>query len=115
MRAHQAERVAVPELALDRDGQQPEEAATVVVVQVDEAVPHAARGDVEDPVREIAAKRSRHAADRNAAHARRRAPWTNRHAFATLAMAPRAMARGQTPGHGGLGRAPRARKRAVRA
>lgn len=104
VRAHEAEGVAVPEVALDCDREHAEEAAPVVVVQVDESVPRPARRDVEDSVRKIAAKRSRHAADGNAAHARSVAPWTNRHAFATLAMAARAMARGETPGRGGLGR-----------
>jgi hypothetical protein len=64
MRAHQAEGVALPAVALDDEGEQREEEASVVVVEVDETAKDASRRDLEDAVRQVATPDARHVADR---------------------------------------------------
>jgi hypothetical protein len=73
-------------MAAHDEGEEAEEAPPIVVVQVDDAVPDTARRDVEDPVRQVAAPETRHAADRIDASRCRSPLWTDRHALATSAM-----------------------------
>jgi hypothetical protein len=60
VRRHQAERVHRPPVPLGTHPQGGEERAPVVVVPEDRAPVHAARDDVEVPVREAGAKDARH-------------------------------------------------------
>jgi hypothetical protein len=67
--------VAIPEVAADDEREQPEEAAPIVVVEIDEAVPDTAGSYVEDSVRKVAATHPWHADDRNGGARRLRRRW----------------------------------------
>jgi hypothetical protein len=60
VRAHQAEGVRPPVATVDDGAEEAQECAAVVVVPVRERAHHRPRGDVVDPVREVASQLSRH-------------------------------------------------------
>ena len=62
VRAHEAERVALPVMPSHDHGEQVQEPEPVGVVDEREPAEHGARGDVEDAVRKVAATDSRHSA-----------------------------------------------------
>jgi hypothetical protein len=86
VRAHQAERMAIPPVAPDDEPEQPEEPEAVVVVDEDQASKHAARGHVEDAVGHVAPADARHASDRSPPTRPPDTRWTNRHEIGTAAV-----------------------------
>jgi hypothetical protein len=104
VRAHEAERMALPAVAPDHQREQSEEVQAVGIVDEHQPAENAARGDLEDPVGKLSAANPGHTADRTRGSARRSVLWTNRHELGSLDMPPRAEFGGQTPGHGGRGR-----------
>ena len=69
VRAHQAERVALPAVAADDEREQAQEVEAVGIVDENQPPEHAKSGDLEDPVRKLAASNAGHFADRTRASA----------------------------------------------
>ena len=103
VRAHQAERMAVPPVSPDDEAEQTEEQQAVVIVDEDQAPEDAARGHVEDAVGQLAPADSRHAGDGSPPSWPRAFRWTNRHEVGTDAVSRTVMSGGLAPGHDGLG------------
>jgi hypothetical protein len=74
VRAHEAEGVAAPAVALDRLGQELEEQDAVVVVAEQELREHRMGGDVEVPVGQQGAEHARHRPPRVGPERRRQSP-----------------------------------------
>jgi tRNA nucleotidyltransferase/poly(A) polymerase len=114
VRAHQAEGVAAPRIALDDVREEYEEQATIVVVPEDHRARHASRDDVEEPVRQISSKAASHDLEANASSPERQPAWTNRHTLDPDPTAFPAKSEGLTLGLGPQGRVRRGRGTAGR-
>jgi hypothetical protein len=100
VRAHEAEGVALPLVALDDQRKEGQEEASVVVVHVDVPPKDASGRDVEDAVRQLATADAWHDGDRSADARGRPTLWRIRHELGTNAMSTADVLGGQAPGLG---------------